>query len=455
MEQRKINLFKRWTLLRYHSIQHILLNLELYFELNDIPRFWVIPSGRRSGKTEVAKRHVVDEAVGTKTEWDINYYFCAAPTRPQAKDIYWNDIKALSRPWWRKKPSETELRVYLKCGDILSDIKVFGMDSPERIEGTPWNGGILDEYGNQKESSFDEHVFPALADRHGWCWLIGVPEGGNHYFRKALKATDNKIPQSHHLKGSIVRSKDDDEWAYAHWFSSDILPAREIRTAKNTLDERTYAQEFEGAFNTDAGSLYYAFNRTLVNNDVAAIDPDEMIYLSCDFNKSPMAWVVGQTDTYRRRTRLKIVDHVTVSHDAKTQRTALDFVKKFATHQNKYVVVTGDASNDVEGHRDFTTDYIIIRETLVKYGWRVVTKVRASNPNVNNRVNIANSVFEHRRCYINGECALLILDLERNESDNHGAKDKTDKGQTHASDAFDYLIWLVFAKEFKELGVAQ
>ena len=446
--------FVRWEDLRSHLIQFILMNLALYFALN-IPRFFVIPSGRRSGKTELAKRRLVMEAVSTRTKWETNYYFAAAPTRPQAKDIYWDDLKALSKPWWSKKPSETELTIYTECDGIKSQIKLFGMEVPERIEGTPKNGGILDEYGNMKPKVFDENVYPALADRNGWCWLIGVPEKGKiHYRKKAFYATDGVLPVSSHNSGSIVRSKEHPEWCYAHWFSSDILPEKTIKEAKDTLDDLTYKQEFEGAFNQEGGSLYYAFHKRYVNDRVAKRDPDEILYLTCDFNKSPMAWLVGQTDTYKKRKRLKYVDHVTVNYDAKTQRAALEFVEKFQGHNNKYVIITGDSSNNHESIRDFTTDYLIIQSTLKAHGWKVMLDVPAGQPNINNRVNITNSLLEHHRLYINSKCALLILDFESNESDNKGGKNKKDLSQTHASDASDYLCWKLFASEFKELGVA-
>ena len=46
---------KRWYALKYHSIQDSLIN--------DRTRFKVVPAGRRSGKTEKAKRFVVKEAL--------------------------------------------------------------------------------------------------------------------------------------------------------------------------------------------------------------------------------------------------------------------------------------------------------------------------------------------------------------------------------------------------------
>ena len=44
------------------------------------------------------------------------------------------------------------------------------------------------EYGNMKLEAWGANVRPALSDRKGWCDLIGVPEGRNHYYDTALKA---------------------------------------------------------------------------------------------------------------------------------------------------------------------------------------------------------------------------------------------------------------------------
>src|SRR5690606_18111959 len=107
-------------------------------------------------------------------------FFAAAPTHAQAKRLYWSDLKALvPGRLLAGKPSESELIIRLVNG---AEIYVLGMDAPERIEGSPWDGGILDEYANMKARAWGEHVRPALADRNGWCWLVGVPEGRNHYY---------------------------------------------------------------------------------------------------------------------------------------------------------------------------------------------------------------------------------------------------------------------------------
>ena len=73
----------RWYSLIEHDVQTALVN--------DQVRFKIVPAGRRSGKTERAKRFVVREAFR-----EPGPYFVAAPTRDQVKRIYWQDLKLLA-----------------------------------------------------------------------------------------------------------------------------------------------------------------------------------------------------------------------------------------------------------------------------------------------------------------------------------------------------------------------
>jgi hypothetical protein len=131
-----------------------------------------VPAGRRSGKTELAKRKLVRKALEGTKHPDARF-FAAAPTRDQAKRIYWQDLKALvPAELLDGKPSETDLIIRLVN---QSELHIVGLDKPERIEGSPWDGGVLDEYANVRPEAWSAHIRPALADRGGWCDMIGVP----------------------------------------------------------------------------------------------------------------------------------------------------------------------------------------------------------------------------------------------------------------------------------------
>jgi hypothetical protein len=116
----------------------------------------------------------------------------------------------------RRPPSESELSIEGINGSV---IQVVGMDKPERIEGVPWDGGILDEFGNMKKKAWYEHVRPALSDRLGWCDLIGVPEGRNHYYDLAKEAEADTTG----------------EWGYFWWISADILDPKRNSSGKRGI----------------------------------------------------------------------------------------------------------------------------------------------------------------------------------------------------------------------------
>ena len=234
---------------------------------NSKHRFNTVPAGRRSGKTEVAKRRLIKRAIDFP-KFDTPRFFAAAPTRDQAKRIFWQDLKDLVALKYRAGPAiESDLIIPLKNG---AEIHVFGMDRPERIEGTPWDGGVLDEYANMKPEAWAAHVRPALADRNGWCDLIGVPEGRNHYYDMDLAA-----------KAAMREFGAASEWASFHWVSADILPAGEIAAARRDLDPLTFAQEYEASFVNFEGRAYYPFDAA-VHCARLDYDPHQKLFLRAD-----------------------------------------------------------------------------------------------------------------------------------------------------------------------------
>ena len=96
--------------------------------LLDHHRYVILPAGRRSRKTLISKRKVLIEGMYHPE----HKYFHGAPTRQQAKDIFWKDLKKYTKLFWGKIPNESELYVTLWNG---TEIHVVGLDRAERIEG--------------------------------------------------------------------------------------------------------------------------------------------------------------------------------------------------------------------------------------------------------------------------------------------------------------------------------
>ncbi|MDZ7821551.1 MAG: hypothetical protein U5N26_06920 [Candidatus Marinimicrobia bacterium] len=388
------------------------------------------------------RKMLTDPGRGAFTTPGFAYIF-AAPTRRQAKRVYWEKLKRDTRLFWDRKPSETELIIYLKNG---SQLQVDGLEDPQRIEGQtspPIKGIHITEMGNVKPDIWDYHIRPLLADNNGFAIIDGTPEGKNHYYRLSLYACGGVIPETKPLDGGYAEKPEDDEWSFHTWFSSDVLPAKEIESARRQMDERSFAQEYEGTFISYDGSLYYNYDLERNTGPLRA-DLWEPLYLTCDFNKSPMVWEVGQ----RKGRNLNIIAEISMPLNAKTPATAQKFINRFSHHVKKVVYLTGDPANKYESHRDHSTDYVIIKEVLEKAGWHVVVRMLPYHPSINGRVNITCSMLEHNRLSIDNSCTYLIRDYEECEGDGKGGKDKSDPERTHASDAADYLIWLLYSKEF-------
>ena len=76
-------------------------------------RWVLLRAGRRSGKTEIAKRAIILAlAMETWHGAPANCLWCG-PTLTQTKEIAWEDLKAMVPAEWIAKISETELKICL------------------------------------------------------------------------------------------------------------------------------------------------------------------------------------------------------------------------------------------------------------------------------------------------------------------------------------------------------
>ena len=294
----------RWYPLKDHPVQLALIN--------DRKRFPVVPAGRRSGKTERFKRFVAKEAMKNSSE----LYFIAAPTRDQVKKIYWDDMKAFCLTYaLPKKPSESDLKIFMPNG---TEIHLIGLDKPARIEGTPWTGGGIDEIADIKPHAWEAHILPALntvnptrPDYRAWCWLLGVPDGLNHYYDMA----------------EYAKNSGDSEWGYYHWKSAEILPKDVIDSAKRQMSERQFNQEFNASFETAGGRIYEDYGDDNLTDE--EILPHEQLWWHHDQNYTPLSSGVA----VKRGNSIFILDEI-ILHSAVSRQSAEEFVDKFADHKN-------------------------------------------------------------------------------------------------------------------------
>lgn len=406
----------RWTTLRPHEKQR-----QLWY---DNIRIRFVPAGRRSGKTELAKRFGVLDACsyGLGTAGWIHF---VAPVRKQAKDIYWEDIKALVPKEFRVgDPMESDLTIRLFNGVRLN---VAGMDEPARIEGHPILGIVLDEFGNMKPKAWTHHVRPALADTGGWAWLIGVPEGRNHYYEEVENAYHDESGQKR---------------VYS-WSSRTVLPEEEIRAMEESMDEVTLAQEVDASFVNFVGRVYYSFNRD--ENVVAEVpyDPKADLFFCFDFNVNPGTASVAQDCDGKTF----VLDEVYIPNDSNTPLVCKQLRTRWGSHEGR-VLLYGDATGGARGTAKIHgTDWDLIRQELGPiFGQRLRDYVPRSNPEERVRINSVNSRIKtasgERRLFVAKKCRYMIRDLEGvRYKEGTGDIDKdNDRNLTHLSDGLGYMV---------------
>lgn len=177
---------------------------------------------RRAGKTVASLMDLLDAALNKP---DGRYCYIA-PLRNQAKTVAWDYLTAFARPVQAKPPNQAELHVDLING---SRITLFGADNPDALRGPFFDGAVLDEYADIAPSLFKQIVRPALADRGGFCIILGTIKGRNQLWELYTAARNDPAWYTALLRAS----------------ETGVLPASELDEMRRQMTEDAYAAELE------------------------------------------------------------------------------------------------------------------------------------------------------------------------------------------------------------------
>lgn len=358
---------------RWYPLDPVPLQLKL---VKDEARFVIVAAGRRSGKTERAKRKLVKAAMAEPD----GLYFIAAPTYAQVKKIYWDDMKKLClTDMCAKQPSASELIIYLDNG---SQIHLIGLDKPTRIEGIPWDGGIIDEAAYIKPEAFITSIRPSLdtkdpskPNKKAWCWIIGKPNGLNHFYDWYRYAVDSNDP----------------EWSAYTWKSSEVLDQSTMDAAKRSMPLKLYRQEYEASFETVEGRIYDDYS--VDNQCNIELQPHEDIHYFCDFNFTPMSHGLAvvrehHCDIVTRKviTAPYIFDDI-ILESAVGQDNIKEFCERYENHFNKRIYLYGDRNGRNGEKHGKDSEYITMTNYLQEKGWQVFQRVPLSNPSIKDSQN--------------------------------------------------------------------
>lgn len=361
---------------RWYPLREIPVYADLISAVPSGIRFPLVPAGRRSGKTEKFKRFLSREAMKNPGE----KYFAGAPTYAQAKKIFWQDLKLMTfSPAFPRRPSESELIIYLPNE---TEIHVVGLDKPERIEGTNWTGGGIDEVADLKPRAINENIMPALdtvdprrPDYRAWCWLFGVPDGLNHYYDMCELAESGQAADSRVF----------------HWKSAEVLPPEVIAAARARLSPRQFRQEYEASFETATGRIYEDYGKA--NFTDAMIEPHEQLCWMHDQNFTPLSSAIGvrrgpkdKAGNYLHNNDLYLLDEIILT-SAISKQSALEFVERYKNHQNKHVLIYGDPAGKAGEKHGHASDYTDIEGVLKSNGWSYTRRVKPAAPAIKDRQN--------------------------------------------------------------------
>lgn len=404
-----LQLTPRWFPLRYHKVQSL-----LYHEKK---RFKIAKAGRRSGKTENFKRKLVmcqwelcpHNPHRRIVPWTDPRWFAGAPTREQAKAIFWDHLKALTPDAWVKRIYESDLCIRTNWG---TELWVVGLDRPQRIEGRSWDGGGIDEFADCKPGMLQANIRPALADRAGWLWILGVPDASSANqieYRDLVNAAEHD-PKS--------------EWGVYSWPSSDILPPEEVESARKLLDKRTFEQEYEGKFILDSGRAFPDFSRIThvdVPEFLPVYRPNYPLCWTMDFNVDPFVSLVGQYD--KLSGVMWVIDEVE-AHSTVTPAMVRMFLER--ARERQWSVNNLRVYGDPKGHdrntaskKENTTNWTLVREELEMAGLtqqQFRFRVRKSHRSIQATRNAVNSKLRNAngdvKLYISSNCRRLIKELD-------------------------------------------
>jgi hypothetical protein len=399
----------------------------------DRRRFKVVAAGRRWGKTQIGRAWLLAQA----QRRGAGRYWYVAPTREDAKDIMWADLKAACHPQWlREAPRESDLALILING---AEVRLWSAEKADSLRGRALRAMVMDEYADMDPSIYHEILRPALADYRAPALFIGTPKSFNHFYDLYERGQNPEFPS----------------WGSWQFKSLDnpCLDREEIEEARRESDPRTFRQEWEASFEALAGRAYYAFARQahVAPVTLAAGLP---VCVSFDFNVNPATAIIGQPHGdepwfWREVFLTHLGGEATRACALKAQALLREAgwdgaLRIYGDPAGKSAKTTGPS------------DHAVLREVFPTAAWCI----GHAAPHVRDRVAAMNARFVtmdgQTHCRIDPSCAHLISDCEQVVFLDNGDLDKKSNPMlTHVSDAAGYWVHAEFPVQHPHISVGR
>lgn len=326
----------------------------------NLRRFNVLVMHRRFGKSVFAINHLIDRAL--RHTLPMPRFAYVAPTYGQAKRIAWDYLKKYALMIPGVEVNEADLRI-----DIPSNgarITLLSAENAANNKGIYLDGLVLDEYQLMDPIAWREVFRPALSDRQGWAMFIGTPNGKNHFYELRKYALESGDP----------------EWFTAIYKASEtgIIPESELRSARATMTEEEYLQEYEADFTSGIRGAYFAKELFKAQSEgrIGKIVHDPALpvntYWDLGINDMCSIWYVQSL-----RGRHRVIDYLEISGDSVAG--VLSEVRKKPYNFGEFVL-----PHDAKA-RDFSTgkSQMQVFHNLGARPVRIVPKVGSKRESIN------------------------------------------------------------------------
>ena len=176
------------------------------------------------------------------------------------------------------------------------------------------------------------------------------------------------------------------------------LPEHFIESMNDSFDKDYYRINVLGEFG-DYSSGLVVKNFGARNIKSIKYKPELPLHITCDFNVDPMCWCLAHKD----ENNVYFFDEL-VLEKTTTKESIRELLRRYPSHAGE-IIINGDASGDNRSTQSEYTNYAIIKNELLYYGYKDVKfRLRDYNPPIHNRI----SAFNARVCNARDEPHLFV-----------------------------------------------
>jgi phage terminase large subunit len=221
--------------------------------VEDTHRFKVVNAGRRWGKSVLSRMTVLSWAA----QQPGGLFWIVSPTFQMGKDIHWFQGFRLEIPkLYIKRINEADLTIDLVNN---SRIQLKSAENPDRLKGIKLNGLVVDEIATMRNWDWiwQEALRPTLSDFQAPALFISTPRGYNFFYDLYLQEQKDSSFKSFHFTT----------------YDNPKIPVDEIESARLTLNQDYFAQEYMAEFKTYTGLVYKVFDRHKHVHEMPKFEP--------------------------------------------------------------------------------------------------------------------------------------------------------------------------------------